>query len=144
VADSISKRVLVYNEFTKVTPDRKEHEMGQTIPFNTSAQLYENEHGDLAIRFSNNLVFESVGIHPEKGFATEVLGLLNNEERPLEWRMTPYRRLLNDGLDWRLVGSMGFLDGDETKPAIVLDVKPEDLGEQARRYLKPDLPRSLS
>ena len=118
--------------------------MGQTIHFNTSAQLYENSRGDLAIRFSNNLVFESVGIHPENGFVTEALEMLNNEERPSEWRMIPYRKLLNDGLDWHLVGSLGFLDGDEKKPAIGLDVRPEDLGEQARRYLKPDLPRSLS
>jgi hypothetical protein len=127
-----------------VTPDQKEHEMGQTIHFNTSAQLYENEHGDLAIRFSNNMVFELVGIHHEKGFVTEALDMLNKEERPPGWRMIPYSKLLNDGLGWHLVGSMGFLDGDETKPAIGLDVKPEDLGEQARRYLKPDLPRSLS
>ena len=118
--------------------------MGQTIHFNTLAQLYENGHGDLAIRFSNNMVFESVGIHPEKGFVTEALEMLNSEERPSEWRMIPYRKLRNDGLGWHLVGSMGYLDGDETKPAIVLDVKPEDLGEQARCYLKPDLPRSLS
>ncbi len=118
--------------------------MGQTIKFNTSAQLYENEHGDLAIRFSNNMVFELIGIHHEKGFVTEALEMLNKEERPPGWRMIPYRKLLNDGLGWHLVGSMGFLDGDESKPAIGLDVKPEDLGEQARRYLQPDLPRTLS
>ncbi len=118
--------------------------MGQKIQFNTSAQLYENDSGELAIRFANNMVFECVGIRPEKGFVTEVLDLMNLDKRPPEWRMIPYRKLLHDGHDWHLVGSMGFLDGDEKKPAIGLDVKPEELGEQARRYLKPDLPRSLS
>ncbi len=117
--------------------------MGQTIKFNTSAQLYENEYGDLAIRFANNMVFESVGIRPEKGFVAEVTELLNSDERPPEWRMIPYRKLMNDGLHWHLVSSMGYLDGDETKPAIGLDVKPEELGEQAKRYLKPGMPRSL-
>ena len=118
--------------------------MGQTIQFNKSAQLYESDTGDLAIRFSNNMVFESVGMRSSKGFVTEVIELLNRNKRPQEWRMVPYRKLLNNGHHWHLVGSMGFLDGDETKPAIGLDVKPEDLGEQARRYLKPDLPRTLS
>lgn len=117
--------------------------MGQSIQFNTSAQLLENEAGDLIIRFANNMVFESVGIHPERGFVTEALELLNSDKRPPEWRMIPYRKLQNDGHQWHLVSSLGYLDGDEEKPALGLDVKPEELSEQARRYLKPDMPRSL-
>ena len=118
--------------------------MGQSIMFDTSAQLYENEQGDLAIRFFNNTVFESVGIHPEKGFAAEVLEMLNHEERPPGWRMIPYRKFENDGQSWHLISSMGFLDGDETKLAIGLEVRPEDLGEQARRYLQPSMSQILS
>jgi hypothetical protein len=118
--------------------------MGQKIQFITNVQLYENEYGDLAIRFANNLVFESVGICSGKSFATEAIDLLKRNERPEEWCMIPYRKLLNDKQGWHLVSSLGFLDGDEAKPAIGLDVKPEELGIQARRYLKPDIPRILS
>jgi len=118
--------------------------MGQSVQFSTSAQLYENDTGDLAIRFSNNMVFESVGSGSKKGFATEVLELLNLNKRPEGWRMIPYRKFMKGGQRWRLVGSMGFLDGDETKMAIGLEIKPEEMGEQARRYLKPDMPQSFS
>ena len=118
--------------------------MDQKIHFNTSAQLYENEYGDLAIRFANNLVFESVGISTGKSFVAEAIELMERSERPEEWRMIPYRKLLHDGHGWHLVSSLGFLDGDEKKPAIELDVKPGELGKQARRYLKPDIPRILS
>lgn len=118
--------------------------MGQSIMFDTSAQLYENEQGDLAIRFSNDTVFASVGVHPEKGFAAEVLEMLNDDEHPPGWRMIPYRKLEDDGQNWRLVGSMGFLEGDETRLAIGLEVKPEELGEQARRYLQPAISRILA
>ena len=118
--------------------------MGQKIHFNTRAQLYENEYGDLAIRFANNLVFESVGIHSRKSFVVEATNLMNQGERPSKWRMVPYRKLLHDGHNWHLVSSLGFLDGDETKTALGLEVKPEELGKQARRYLKPDIPRVLS
>jgi hypothetical protein len=54
--------------------------------------------------------------------------------------MIPYRKFLQDGRKWRLVSSLGFLDGDETKPAVGLEVRPEQLGKQARIYLQPDIP----
>lgn len=127
---SISKHILYYNgkKGKTVTLNQKEPEMGQKIHFNASAQLYENECGDLAIRFANNLVFEAVGIHSEKSFVTEAIELMRRGERPPGWRMIPYRKLLHGRHHWHLVSSLGFLDGDETKPAVGLDVKPEELG----------------
>jgi hypothetical protein len=114
--------------------------MGQKINFKASAQLYENENGDLAIRFAGNVVFESVGVHSAKSFVTEAVELMKRGKRPGEWRMTPYRNFLRDGHSWHLVSSLGFLDGDEAKPAVGLEVKPDELGLQARRYLQPDIP----
>lgn len=114
--------------------------MGQKIHFDTSAQLYENEHGDLAIRFANNLVFAAVGRRPGKSFASEAIELLNRGQRPEDWRMIPYRQFSEGGHHWHLISSLGFLDGDEARPAIGLEVKPEELGRQARRYLQPDIP----
>lgn len=114
--------------------------MGQKIHFDTSAQLYENEHGELAIRFANNLVFVSVGRRPGKSFASEASELLKRGKRPEDWRMIPYRQLAEDGHRWHLISSLGFLDGDAARPAIGLEVKPEELGRQARLYLQPDIP----
>ena len=117
--------------------------MGSKFQFNISAQLWENNHGDLAIRFANNLVFEAVGIKPGKGFALEATQLLEKGDRPQEWRLIPFRKLLHDGQNWHVVSSMGYLDGDESKPALVLEVKVDELGHHAKQYLKNDMPKTL-
>jgi hypothetical protein len=118
--------------------------MGQTIHFCTSAQLYENVHGDLAIRFASNQVFQLVGILSGKSFVTDATEMMDQGKHPSGWRRIPYRKLLNDSQYWHLVSSLGYLDGDESKPALGLEVKPEELGMQARLYLKPDIPKILS
>jgi len=117
--------------------------MGQKKHFSTTAQLYENESGDLAIRFANNLVFEYVGLKPGKGFVLEAMELLSQGTRPTEWRMIPYRKLHRDGQKWRLISSAGFLDGDEARPALILEVNPEVLGSHAKQYLRTDLFKTL-
>lgn len=117
--------------------------MGQSIHFNTTAQLYENEFGTLAIRFVNNMAFEYVGTSSGKGFVSEAMKMLGQGHRPPEWKMIPCRKLFNHDQKWKLISSMGYLDGDEQKPALVLEVHPEDLGDQARQYLKGDLPKTL-
>jgi len=118
--------------------------MAQTVHLTSSAQLYENDAGDLAIRFENNVVYERVGAHSTTSFVTEALEMLNSGEHPQEWQEIPFRKLLHDGHNWHLVSSLGYLDGDKTRPAVGLDVKPETLGKQARQYLKADMPQILS
>jgi len=115
--------------------------VGQQIYFNTSAQLYENESGDLAIRFADNSVFKSVGLKIGKSFILEVMEVMRQGKRPEGWCMIPYRKLFRDEQKWRLISSMGFLEGDETKPALLLEVNPEVLGSQAKQYLKEDMPK---
>jgi len=117
--------------------------MTQTVHLTSSAQLYESVDGDLAIRFENNVVFERVGVHSEQNFVAEALEYLASGRYPRQWQEMPFRRLEHDGHGWHLISSVGFIDGDETKPAVGLDVKPENLGEQARRYLKPAMPQIL-
>lgn len=112
--------------------------MVRKLYFNTSAQLYEDEYGDLAVRFGNNAVFDGVGICSGKGFVAEALEVINNGVRPTEWHEIPYRKLLHDGHGWHQVASLGFIDGDETTLAIGLEVKPEELGYQARHYLNQE------
>ncbi|MDT8443432.1 MAG: hypothetical protein RQ722_04010 [Desulfuromonadales bacterium] len=118
--------------------------MTQTVHLTSSAQLYENEYGELAIRFENNRVFECVGRNSEKSFVTEALEFIKSGVHPAQWQEMPFRKLLHDGHGWQLISSIGFLDGDETRPAVGLDVKPEKLGDQARRYLQSDMPQILS
>ncbi len=117
--------------------------MGQQVHFNASAQLFENESGDLAIRFANNSVFEYSSSRPGKGFVSDAMDMLSQGKRRTDWRMIPYRKLFHDDQNWHLISSMGFLDGDESKPALLLEVNPEQLGRRARQYLKTDLPKTL-
>lgn len=117
--------------------------MGEQVHFNTSAQLYENESGALAIRLANNSVFEYVGLSHGKSFVVDAMALMSQDNQPADWRMIPYRKLFHDEQNWRLVSSMGFLDGDEAKPALLLEVNPEVLGRQAKQYLKADMPKTL-
>ena len=121
----------------------KDPAMGQQTHFNSSAQLFENKSGGLAIRFANNLVFECEGLKPGSSFVFEAIELMRHGKRADNWRMIPYRKLLHDDQKWRLISSMGFLDGDENKPALLLEVKPEMLGRQARQYLKEVMPKTL-
>jgi hypothetical protein len=118
--------------------------MVQTVHLTSSAQLYENDTGDLAIRFENNEVYEGVGAGSGKSFVSEALEMLESGDHPPEWQKIPFRKLLSDGHNWHLVSSLGYLDGDKSRPAVGLDVKPEVLGKQAKRYLQPDMPQVLA
>lgn len=117
--------------------------MGQTITFDTNAELYENTEGGLAIRFPDNAVFEAIGNPPEQGFVADVVRLLKREQRRPSWRLIPYRKLVYDERGWHRISRMGFLDGDTSRPALSLDVTPNKLGPQARHYLHVDLPDSV-
>lgn len=114
--------------------------MAETFFFDSSAELYENEDGDLAIRFANNEVYTGVGREPGQGFVTEAIAYLEQGEQPPGWQQQSERKLRLDGHGWHLVSSMGYIDDDKSKPAVGLDVKPEQLGEKARAYLHRDMP----
>lgn len=117
--------------------------MLQKVHFNTSAQLFENKLGALAIRFANNSVYEYSTSSLGKGFVSDATNMLSKGKLRTDWRMIPYRKLFHDDQNWHLISSMGFLDGDEARPALLLEVKPEQLGSHARKYLKSDLPKTL-
>ena len=117
--------------------------MQQQVHFNASAQLFENELGDLAIRFADNSVFEYSSSSLGKGFVSDAMNMLVQGKCRADWRMIPYRKLFHDDQNWHLISSMGFLDGDEDSPALLLEIKPEQLGSRARKYLKTDLPKTL-
>lgn len=114
--------------------------MAETFFFDSSAELYENEYGDLAIRFDNNEVYTGVGRESGKGFVTEAIEYLEQGEQPQGWQRQSERKLRLDGHGWHLISSMGYIDEDPGKPAVGLDVKPEKLGEKARAYLHQDMP----
>ena len=117
--------------------------MEDTFFFDSSAELYENEDGDLAIRFANNEVFTGVGTEPGEGFVSEAMAFLEQGEQPRNWERQSERKLRLDGHGWHLVSSMGYIDEDKSKPAVGLDVKPEQLGGKARRYLHPAMPERV-
>jgi len=117
--------------------------MQDTFFFDSSAELYENEDGDLAVRFANNEVFTGVGAEAGKGFVSEAIAFLERGEHSQTWQQQSERKLRLDGHGWHLVSSMGYIDEDKSRPAVGLDVKPEQLGERARRYLHPDMPERV-
>lgn len=108
--------------------------------FDSSAELDQNEYGDLAIRFATNEVYIGVGNKPGKGFVSEAIAHLDCGKHPQDWQRQSERKLRLDGHGWHLISSMGYIDDDKSKPAVGLDVKPENLGNQARKYLHQDMP----
>lgn len=126
-----------------VISSKRETKMVKQVHFDASAQLFENKSGDLAIRFANNSVFEYSSSNLGEGFVSDAMNMLNQGKRRSDWRMIPYRKLFHDDQNWHLISSMGFLDGDETRPALLLEVNPDQLGVLARKYLKTDLPKTL-
>lgn len=114
--------------------------MGQRfMRFNINAELYENEDGELAIKLSDNAVFEYVGIRPGRGFVTEVQELFDSGRRPPEWHLIPSRQLFREP-GWHLVGRIGFGHEGRPRPKVELAMEPGRMGQLARRYLRRDLP----
>ncbi len=108
--------------------------MSEKIAFNVHADLYENRFGELAIKFPGQKVFSEVGTGPKSRFLAESRAMLETGEHPSAWREMPPHQLLY-GQDWRLICRMGYLDGDEKRPALEPQVPLKTLGARAKAYL---------
>jgi hypothetical protein len=108
--------------------------MAEQVSFNINAELYENKFGELAIRFPGEKVFR-VGAEEGHSFKDDAVRMLEKGEHPGEWREMPAHELLY-GQNWHCISRMGYLEGDVEKPALELEVKPEEIGAKGKAYLK--------
>ncbi|MBE0596476.1 MAG: hypothetical protein IH614_04335 [Desulfuromonadales bacterium] len=107
---------------------------GDLMAFNVHAELYENEFGELAIRFEGEKVYRGMGDDENARFQDDARQVVEAGIIPANWKAMPAHELLY-GRGWQHVSSMGFLEGETGRPAMELEVAPEELGETARRYL---------
>lgn len=110
---------------------RKEPEM---VAFNIHAELYESDRGELAVRLEGDKVYRNVGSVGEGSFVDDACRVIREGEVPSGW-VEMSQRELTYYPGWQHVSSMGFLEGSLDKPALELEVRPEELGAAARRYL---------
>ncbi len=105
----------------------------EQFAFNVHAELYENEFGDLAVRFEGEKVYR--GMSGENGrFQEEAQQVIRRGELPAGWQEIPAHQLLY-GRDWHCISRLGFIDGDLDRPAVEFEVEPEQMGTAARAYL---------
>jgi hypothetical protein len=109
--------------------------MAEQVSFNINAELYENQFGELAIRFPGEKVFREVGRRREASFRNDAVRMLKTGEHPTEWREMPPHELLY-GHNWHCISRMGFIEGDMERPALELDADPGKIGAQAKSYLR--------
>ncbi|PLX84633.1 MAG: hypothetical protein C0617_07275 [Desulfuromonas sp.] len=109
--------------------------MGERVSFNVNAELYENRFGELAIRFPGERVYQEVGTRKGENFLSDALRMLEQGECPKVWReMAPHELLY--GKDWHCISRMGYVSGDERKPALEMEAQPKEIGARARAYLQ--------
>ncbi len=108
--------------------------MTEQFAFNIHAELYENKDGELAIRFADEKVFRGVGGEEGRRFQTDVMNLLQKGERPEQWREMPPHKLLY-AESWHCISRLGYIDGDESKPALELEVEQGEIGYRGKVYL---------
>ena len=114
--------------------------MPEPIAFNVHAELYEDEFGDLAVRLEGDHVYRIPPPEASARFQDEAAGVLQTRKFPADWQEMQMRELIY-GHGWNRVGRMGYVDGDEARPAVELEVESEKLGAQARSYLQDVLHR---
>ncbi len=107
--------------------------MGERISFNINAELHENSHGDLAIKFPGPAVYSEVGTEPEARFQKDGIEMLEFRHHPASWSKITARELENR--DWHCIAMLGFLEGDAKRPAVELEVDPKEMGKRAKDYL---------
>lgn len=106
----------------------------ETVAFNIHAELYENDRGDLAVRLEGDKIFRNVGTAGEGNFIDDAQKMIREGQVPDGWaEMSP--RELTYAPGWQHVSSMGYLDGEFDRPAMELEVRAEELGAAARRYI---------
>ncbi len=104
----------------------------QQFSFNIHAELYENDFGDLAIRFEGDRVYS--GMSNEHRFQDDARQFIEKGELPAGWQEMPPHQLLY-GHNWQCVSRLGYIDGDFERPAVEFEVEPEALGAPAKNYL---------
>ena len=109
--------------------------MAKRLSFNINVELYEDTHGDLALRFPGEKVYRA-GAGGEAGdFVRDSTEMILNGTRPPGWREMPAHQLLY-GQGWHCISRLGFIDGDEHRPAVEFEDDPSGFGRQARSYLR--------
>ncbi len=104
------------------------------VSFNINAELYENQKGELAIRLTGEKVYRKGETTGGETFVDDARKILRDGELPDGWsEMEP--RELTYGEGWNHVSSMGYINGEEDKPGIELEVPPDELGPAAKKYL---------
>lgn len=109
--------------------------MQNKVSFNINAELYQNNLDELAIKLAGEYVYANVGLNDDADFAEEATAAILKRRLPSNWREMPAHELLY-GKDWQCIASFGFINGDEEKPAVEMEVGSGDLGERASRYLR--------
>ena len=104
----------------------------QPFAFNIHAELYENDFGDLAIRFEGDRVY--TGMSDQGRFQDDSRRFIEKRELPAGWQEMSPRQLLY-GRNWHCVSRLGYIDGDFDRPAVEFEVEADTLGEPARAYL---------
>lgn len=109
--------------------------MGERVSFNVNAELYENQFGDLAIRFPGEKVYRDVGPETGTSFVDDAKSMLIEGRHPQGWHEMPAHELLY-GRGWHCISRMGFVNGDEKKPGVEFEVEPGTIGSKAKLYLR--------
>jgi hypothetical protein len=109
--------------------------MGERVTFNVNAELYENQFGELAVRFPGEKVYRDVGARAGDSFVSDARAVLVGKNCPKGWHEMPAHELLY-GKGWHCIGRMGFVGGDTEKPGVEFEVDPVRIGAKARAYLK--------
>ena len=110
--------------------------MGESeqVAFNVNAELYENDFGELAVKIPGEKAFRNIGLEEGARFQKDIFSLLEENRRPVGWSEMPSREL--SGGKWRCVARLGYLNGDPSRPAVEFESGREELGSQAKSYLK--------
>ena len=109
--------------------------MAARLSFNINVELYENAHGELALRFPGERVYRAAGAGQRGDFVRESTDMIRSGKRPPGWQEMPAHQLLY-GQGWHCISRLGFIDGDENRPAVEFEDDPAGFGEQARAYLR--------
>jgi hypothetical protein len=108
--------------------------MAERVSFNINAELYENQFGELAVRFPGEKVYRDVGEGKEASFIDDARAVIVDHRCPQGWHEMPAHELLY-GKGWQCISRLGFIGGDTDKPGVEFEVDAEEIGKKARKYL---------
>ncbi|MFA5516271.1 MAG: hypothetical protein WDA20_08285 [Desulfuromonadales bacterium] len=108
-----------------------EQDPGQ-FAFNIHAELYQNDFGDLAIRFEGDRVYS--GMQEDGRFQVDARQVIQGGSAPAGWQEISPRHLLY-GRNWQCIARLGFIDGDFNRPAVEFEIESERISPQGKEYL---------